>query len=46
MEKKSSLRGLIGLGLTIGRIVGIHQARENGDLGWGRLDAETPPLEG
>lgn len=46
-KKESSLKGLIGLGLTIGRIFCIHQARQDGDLlSWGKLDAETPPLEG
>lgn len=41
MEKESSLQGLIGIGLTIGRILCIQQARRDGDLGWGKLDAET-----
>jgi len=44
--KECSLKGLIALGLTIGRIFCIHQARQDGDLGWDKLDAETPPLEG
>lgn len=31
-KKESTLKGLIGLGLTIGRIFCIHQARQDGDL--------------
>lgn len=45
-KKEFSLKGLIGLGLTIGKIVCIQQARRDGDLEWDRLDAEIPPLEG
>lgn len=44
-KKESSLNGLIGLGLTIGRILCIHQAKQNGDLSWSKLDADSS-LEG
>lgn len=44
-KKESSLKGLIGLGLTIGRMLCIHRAKQDGDLGWGKLDADSS-LEG
>ena len=40
-KEGSSRQGLIEVGLTIGRILCIQKARQDGDLGWGKLDAEA-----
>lgn len=46
-KKESSPKGLIGLGLTIGNILlCVQQAKQDGDVGWGKLDAETSPWKG
>lgn len=45
-KKGSSLQALIGVSITIGRILCIQKAKQDGDLGWGKLDAEAPLWKG